>query len=104
VDFAYPGSGARLVLENVSLDCEPGRITAIIGPTGSGKSSLAALVPRFYNPTRGAVLVGGVDIRELGLRELRRRIALVPQKTVLFTTRACWARAVSIFPAAKSSG
>lgn len=85
VDFAYPGSGARLVLENVSLDCEPGRITAIIGPTGSGKSSLAALVPRFYNPTRGAVLVGGVDIRELGLRELRRRIALVPQKTVLFT-------------------
>ncbi|MGA2763587.1 MAG: ABC transporter ATP-binding protein [Spirochaetia bacterium] len=83
VSFAY--SEGRLVLEGVDLECEPGRITAIIGPTGSGKSSLAALVPRFYEPTEGAVLLRGTEIRELNLRDLRRRIALVPQKTVLFT-------------------
>jgi ATP-binding cassette subfamily B protein len=73
------------VLEGVSLSCEPGSITAIIGPTGSGKSTLAALVPRFYDATAGAVLVGGVDVRSLDLTGLRGRIALVPQKTVLFT-------------------
>ena len=65
VSFAYPGSQGRLVLEDVNLSCEPGVITAIIGPTGSGKSSLASLVPRFYEPTAGEVLVGGVDVREL---------------------------------------
>jgi ATP-binding cassette subfamily B protein len=86
VSFAYPGgSPGRLVLEDVSLSCEPGVITAVIGSTGAGKSSLVALVPRFYEPSAGAVLVGGVDVRELDLRALRRRIALVPQKTVLFT-------------------
>jgi ATP-binding cassette subfamily B protein len=85
ISFAYPASQGRLVLEDVDLACEPGRITAIIGSTGSGKSTLAALVPRFYEPVRGAVLVGGTDVRDLGLRELRQRIALVPQKTVLFT-------------------
>jgi len=85
VSFAYPASHGRLVLEGVDLVCEPGTVTAIIGPTGSGKSSLAALVPRFYEPTLGAVLVGGTDVRQLALRDLRQRIALVPQKTVLFT-------------------
>ncbi len=85
VFFAYPASGGRLVVEGVDLECEPGRLTAIIGPTGSGKSSLAALVLRFYEPTRGTVLLGGIDVRRLELGELRRRIALVPQKTVLFT-------------------
>ncbi len=86
VSFAYPGhSPPRLVLEDVSLFCEPGVITAVIGSTGSGKSSLVALVPRFYDPSSGAVLLGGKDVRELDLRLLRQRIALVPQKTVLFT-------------------
>jgi ATP-binding cassette subfamily B multidrug efflux pump len=85
VSFAYPASRGRLVLEDVDLDCAPGRITAIIGPTGCGKSTLAALVPRFYEPTRGSVSLGASDVRSLGLRELRQRIALVPQKTVLFT-------------------
>jgi ATP-binding cassette, subfamily B, multidrug efflux pump len=85
VSFAYPASRGRLVLEDVDLECEPGRITAIIGPTGSGKTSLAALVPRFYEPTAGAVFLGSANVRELGLRELRQRIALVPQRTVLFT-------------------
>jgi ATP-binding cassette subfamily B multidrug efflux pump len=85
VSFAYPGSRGRFVLEDIDLSCGPGRITAIIGPTGSGKSSLAALVPRFYEPTRGSVLVGGVDVTSLDLHSLRRRIALVPQKTILFS-------------------
>jgi len=85
VSFAYPASEGRLVLEGVDLVCHPGKLTAVIGPTGSGKSSLVSLVPRFYEPTRGAVLLAGQDVRELELRELRQRIALVPQKTVLFT-------------------
>jgi ATP-binding cassette subfamily B multidrug efflux pump len=86
ISFAYPGgSPGRLVLEDVSLSCEPGVITAVIGSTGAGKSSLVALVPRFYEPSAGTVFVGGTDVRELDLRSLRQRIALVPQKTVLFT-------------------
>ena len=64
--------------------CRAGSRRSSVRP-GSGKSSLASLVPRFYEPTAGAVLVGGIDVREHGLRELRQRIALVPQKTVLFT-------------------
>jgi ATP-binding cassette subfamily B multidrug efflux pump len=85
VSFAYSGSAERPVLEDVDLVCEPGCITVIIGPTGSGKSTLAALVPRFHDATSGAVLVGGADVRSLELTGLRGRIALVPQKTVLFT-------------------
>ena len=85
VSFAYPASRGRLVLEGVNLECGPGRVTAVIGPTGSGKSSLASLVPRFYEPTEGAVFLGETDVRELDLRRLRQRIALVPQKTILFT-------------------
>ena len=85
VSFAYPASHGRLVLESVDLECEPGRLTAIIGPTGSGKSSLVSLVPRFYEPTRGAVSLGGRNVRDFELRELRAHIALVPQKTVLFS-------------------
>ncbi len=85
VSFAYPASHGQLVLEGVSLECQPGRLTAVIGPTGSGKSSLVSLVPRFYEPTHGTVFLGDQDVRQLDLRELRRRIALVPQKTVLFS-------------------
>jgi len=85
VSFSYPRSRGRPALEQVDLSCAPGGVTAIIGPTGSGKSSLAALVPRFYEPTSGTVRVEGKDVRDFDLRDLRRRIALVPQKTVLFT-------------------
>ena len=85
VGFSYPRARGRPALDRVDLACAPGGITAVIGPTGSGKSSLVALLPRFYDPTAGSVLVGGVDVRELDLEDLRRRIALVPQKTVLFT-------------------
>jgi len=85
VSFAYPGARGKLVLEDITLTCEPRKITAIIGSTGSGKSTLASLVPRFYDPTSGSITVGGVDVRQIALAELRQRIALVPQKTVLFT-------------------
>ncbi len=85
VGFSYPRSRGRPALERVDLACVPGGVTAVIGPTGSGKSSLAALIPRFYEPSAGAVLVEGKDVRDVDLRELRRRISLVPQKTVLFT-------------------
>jgi ATP-binding cassette, subfamily B, multidrug efflux pump len=85
VSFSYPRSRGRPALEGVNLTCAPGGITAVIGPTGSGKSSLAALLPRFYEPTTGSVIVQGRDVRDLDLRDLRRRISLVPQKTVLFT-------------------
>jgi ATP-binding cassette subfamily B protein len=85
ISFSYPASSGRLVLEDVDLECEPGRLTAVIGPTGSGKSSLVSLVPRFYEPTRGVVYLGNYDVHQMELRDLRGRIALVPQKTVLFS-------------------
>ncbi len=85
VSFAYPTAPGRRVLSGIELTCQPGRLTAVIGPTGSGKSTLAALVPRFYEPDEGQVRLGGVPVRELELAQLRRRIALVPQQTVLFS-------------------
>ncbi|MBA2462881.1 MAG: ABC transporter ATP-binding protein [Actinobacteria bacterium] len=83
VRFAY-GSGAE-VLRGVDLAVEPGEIVAVCGPTGSGKTTLLNLLPRFYDPTAGRVLVGGVDTRELAPAELRRAVAIVTQKPVLFS-------------------
>ena len=71
-------------LSSVSFLARPGQTVGIIGGTGSGKSTLVNLIPRFYDATQGQVLVDGVDVRELNLEELRRRIAVVPQKAVLF--------------------
>jgi ATP-binding cassette subfamily B protein len=83
VDFEYePG---RLVLEDVDLDVAPGRTVALIGRTGSGKTTLAALVPRFYDVTAGRVLVDGVDVRELERRSLRREIGVISQDPFLFS-------------------
>ena len=84
VEFTYPGADVP-VLQGVSLTAEPGRTTAIIGSTGSGKSTLVSLVPRLYDVTGGAVLIGGVDIREAALEDVWARIGLVPQKPYLFT-------------------
>jgi len=84
VHFRYPGADAA-VLHGVSLVAERGRTTAIIGATGSGKTTLLQMVPRLYDATDGAVLVGGVDVRELALETLWSRIGLVPQKPYLFT-------------------
>ena len=73
------------MLQGVSLVAEPGRTTAIIGSTGSGKSTLLSLIPRLYDVTDGAVLLGGVDVRDATLEDVWAGIGLVPQKPYLFT-------------------
>ncbi len=78
VSFAYPG--ARAVLDGVSLEVGPGSRHALIGPTGSGKSTLMSLVPRFFDPDEGEVRLDGVDLRSLELASLRRLVTLVPQE------------------------
>lgn len=74
------------VLRGVSLKIEDGEMLAIVGATGCGKSSLVSLIPRFYDATEGTVLVGGIDVRDYKVQELRDRIAFVPQKNELFST------------------
>jgi ABC-type multidrug transport system fused ATPase/permease subunit len=83
VHFAY--GGEEEVLRELDLDLAPGEIVAVCGPTGSGKTSLLNLLPRFYDPVGGRVLVGGVDTRDLALAELRASVALVTQRPVLFS-------------------
>ena len=83
VHFSY-GTGAE-VLSGVDLALEPGEVVAICGPTGTGKSSLLNLVPRFYDPTAGRVLLGGIDLRDLRLAELRSAVAVVTQRPILFS-------------------
>jgi ABC-type multidrug transport system fused ATPase/permease subunit len=83
VHFSY-GTGSE-VLSGIDLELQPGEIVAVCGPTGAGKSSLLNLVPRFYDPTAGRVLLGGVDLRELELHELRSAVALVTQRPILFS-------------------
>ena len=84
VSFKYPGS-EEYVLENISFVAKPGQTTAFIGSTGSGKSTLINLVPRFYEASQGQVLVDGVDVRETKQIELRDKIGYVPQKGMLFS-------------------
>lgn len=84
VTFGYEPE--RPVLEAVNLTIEPGRVVALIGHTGSGKTTLTALVPRFYDPQEGRILVDGADVRDLELRSLRRSIGLVSQDPFLFST------------------
>jgi ATP-binding cassette subfamily B multidrug efflux pump len=84
VELRYPGAAAP-VLRGISFRAEPGRTTAIIGSTGAGKSTLLTLVPRLLDVTGGAVIVDGVDVRELAPDELWNRIGLVPQKSFLFS-------------------
>lgn len=84
VYFKY-NDNSKYVLEDISFSVEPGEILAIIGSTGSGKSTLINLIPRFYDPTKGSIKIDGIDIRNVNLYELRENIAIVPQKTLLFT-------------------
>ncbi len=84
VSFRYPGA-LENVLCDISFTAEPGRTTAIIGSTGCGKSTLVNLIPRFYDVTEGAVLVDGLDVRQVTQRDLRARIGYVPQKGTLFS-------------------
>lgn len=84
VSFSYPGA-AEPVLRDISLTAEPGRTTAIIGSTGSGKTTLISLIPRLFDVTGGRVTVGGVDVRDADPDDLWRTIALVPQRSYLFS-------------------
>lgn len=84
VSFRYPGAELP-VLANISFQARPGEVTAIIGGTGSGKSTLVNLIPRFYDVDSGSILVDGVDVRAMTQDGLRAKIGLVPQQAVLFT-------------------
>lgn len=84
VSFNYPGDGEK-VLENISFSASPGETTAIIGSTGSGKSTIINLIPRFYDVTSGTIKIDGIDIKELNQQDLRNKIGLVPQKVFLFS-------------------
>lgn len=84
VSFRYPGADED-VLENITFTAKKGETTAFIGSTGSGKSTLVNLIPRFYDVTKGRILVNGRDVREVTQHELRARIGYVPQKGVLFS-------------------
>lgn len=85
VTFAYPGETESPVLHNISFKTKPGETIAFIGSTGSGKSSLVQLIPRFYDITLGRILVDGVDVRDYNLKALRQKIGFIPQKALLFT-------------------
>ena len=85
VSFSYSGSEGQNVLENISFRVEPGQTLGVIGATGSGKSSLAHLIPRFYDATAGQVLVDGVDVKAYNLPALREKIAIVMQKAEMYS-------------------
>ena len=85
VSFAYPESNGQCVLEDISFKINAGETLGIIGATGSGKSSLVHLIPRFYDTTSGEVLIDGVNVKEYDLKELREKIAIVLQKAELYS-------------------
>ncbi|MDR1726390.1 MAG: ABC transporter ATP-binding protein/permease [Acidobacteriota bacterium] len=85
VGFSYPGAGGEApVLDGIDLEVGRNQVVALVGSSGSGKTTLAGLLPRFYDPTEGAVLIDGVDIREFTQASLRRQMAMVTQETFLF--------------------
>lgn len=84
VSFTYPGATTE-VLSDITFTARPGQVTAIIGSTGSGKSTIINLIPRFHDITKGSLLVDGVDVRDASLHNLRSRIGYVPQKGLLFS-------------------
>lgn len=85
VTFAYEGTSGEPVLKNINLSILPGETVGIIGSTGSGKSTLVGLIPRFYDVTSGTIKVDGQDIKQMNPKILREKIAMVPQKNILFT-------------------
>lgn len=84
-NFSYSGNQAPLVLHNINLDIKSGEMVGILGPTGSGKSSLISLIARLYDVTSGSVLVGGYDVREYDIKALRDGVSVVLQKNTLFS-------------------
>ena len=85
VSFSYPTRPGTLALENVSFTVNSGETVAIVGPSGSGKTTIFALAQRFFDPQMGRVLVDGIDVRKADPQEVRARIAVVPQETVIFS-------------------
>lgn len=85
VTFAYPGHAESPVIRNVSFKASPGEKVAFIGSTGSGKSTLIQLIPRFYDVSEGEILIDGVNVKEYKLSALRNKIGYIPQKALLFT-------------------
>jgi ATP-binding cassette subfamily B protein len=83
VSFSY---GKRKVLRDIHFEIQPGQTVALLGSTGSGKSSIIQLIPRFYDPSAGSILIDGIDIREVSLQSLRSQIGIVLQETTLFAT------------------
>ena len=84
VSFRYPDADTEII-EDISFTAEPGKTTAIIGSTGSGKSTIVNLIPRFYDVTGGELLIDGINIKDVPQKELRRKIGFVPQKGMLFS-------------------
>ncbi|MEQ9238983.1 heterocyst formation ABC transporter subunit HepA [Coleofasciculus sp. E2-BRE-01] len=84
VDFGYEAD--NLVLHNVTLTIERGKTTALVGASGAGKTTLADLIPRFYDPTHGKILLDGMDLRDFDIHSVRRRLAIVSQDTFIFNT------------------
>jgi len=84
VSFAY--DGGKPVLRNINLEAKPGEIIALVGPPGSGKSTIANLLPRFYDVSAGVIKIDGIDVKEFTLRSLRENIGMVQQDVFLFTT------------------
>ena len=84
VDFGYEPN--QMILENITLTIEWGKMTALVGASGAGKTTFADLIPRFYDPTNGQVLIDGVDLREFEINSLRRKMAVVSQDTFIFNT------------------
>lgn len=85
VTFAYPGATESPVIRDVSFTANPGETVAFIGSTGSGKSTLIQLIPRFYDTTKGDILIDGVNVKDYNLAALRAKIGFIPQKALLFT-------------------
>lgn len=85
VSFGYGGRGDTLILDGIDLVAEPGEVIALVGPSGAGKSTLVSLLPRFYDPLAGRIVLDDRDLREIELSELRSLLAMVPQETHLFS-------------------
>lgn len=85
VSFSYDGNRGPLVLKEVDLDLKPGSLVALLGSSGSGKSTIVNLIPRFYDPTSGRVCIDGIDLRDVRLESLRRQIGIVVQEPFLFS-------------------
>jgi ATP-binding cassette subfamily B protein len=86
VDFRYPGANDNLVLEGISFEARRGETVGIVGPPGSGKSTIAHLIPRFYDVSGGAITIDGQDVRQVTLGSLRKAVSVVQQDQFLFTT------------------